>query len=150
MPTSNRPSEKVEQQLLCSVYMISFNRRLTHCSCCRFVLFESSMNMFCHVGWLVFTELLETSRPYVREASMVPLYALLTFGGELEVLHDQGLLLLDGWAKFRAPARVGVLIKRLRHAVSHLLAIKVANPAFNVSNQSVIGALHQLLATDGF
>lgn len=58
-------------------------------------------------GWLVFTQLVETSRPFVREASMVPVYALLAFGGQLEVLHDQGLLLLDGWAKFKAPARVG-------------------------------------------
>jgi hypothetical protein len=39
---------------------------------------------------------------------MVPVYALLAFGGQLEVLHDQGLLLLDGWAKFKAPARVSL------------------------------------------
>lgn len=57
-------------------------------------------------GWLVFTQLVETSRPFVREASMVPVYGLLAFGGQLEVLHEQGLLLLDGWAKFKAPARV--------------------------------------------
>lgn len=69
-------------------------------------------------GWLVFTQLVETSRPFVREASMVPVYGLLAFGGQLEVLHDQGLLLLDGWAKFKAPARVsGVVVgARLTHA----------------------------------
>jgi hypothetical protein len=61
---------------------------------------------FLVAGWLVFTQLVETSRPFVREASMVPVYALLAFGGQLEVLHDQGVLLLDGWAKFKAPARV--------------------------------------------
>lgn len=65
-----------------------------------------SLPSILHAGWLVFTQLVETSRPFVREASMVPVYALLAFGGQLEVLHDQGLLLLDGWAKFKAPARV--------------------------------------------
>lgn len=81
---------------------------------------------------------------------MVPLYALLAFGGELEVLHDQGLLLLDGWAKFKAPARVGVLIKHLRSAVAQLLAAKIMDPLLDLTQQKVVGALHQLLATDGF
>lgn len=60
----------------------------------------------------MFTQLVETSRPFVREASMVPVYGLLAFGGQLEVLHDQGLLLLDGWAKFKAPARVSERVGR--------------------------------------
>jgi ATP-dependent RNA helicase DHX57 len=99
---------------------------------------------------MVFTQLVETSRPFAREVSMVPVYALLAFGGQLEVLHDQGLLLLDGWAKFKAPARVGVLIQHLRAAVSQLLAAKVAEPSLDLSNQRVVVALHSLLATDGF
>jgi ATP-dependent RNA helicase DHX57 len=81
---------------------------------------------------------------------MVPIYALLAFGGELEVLHDQGLLLLDGWAKFKAPARVGVLIKHLRHAVSGLLAAKINDPALPLSGQKAVEAMHALLASDGF
>lgn len=101
-------------------------------------------------GWCVFTQLVETSRPFVREASMVPVYALLAFGGELEVLHDQGLLLLDGWARFRAPARVGVLIKALRSSVAALLAAKVADPGLSLAGHRVVEALHMLLATDGF
>lgn len=102
------------------------------------------------LGWLVYTQLVETSRPFVREASMVPLYALLAFGGQLEVLHDQGLLLLDGWAKFKAPARVGVLIKHLRAAVAALLAAKVTDHSLDLAGQHVVEALHALLATDGF
>ena len=33
-------------------------------------------------GWLVYTELVATAKLYVRETSMVPVYALLLFGGE--------------------------------------------------------------------
>lgn len=32
-------------------------------------------------GWLLYTEMVQTSKVYVREASMAPLYALLLFGG---------------------------------------------------------------------
>ena len=32
-------------------------------------------------GWLVYTEMVATAKLYVRESSMVPVYALLLFGG---------------------------------------------------------------------
>ena len=34
-------------------------------------------------GWLVYSELVQTAKAYVREASMVPIYPLLLFGGEM-------------------------------------------------------------------
>lgn len=48
---------------------------------------------------------------------MVPVYSLLLFGGQLEVLHDKGLLQVDGWAQFKAPGRIGVLVRELRAQV---------------------------------
>jgi hypothetical protein len=48
---------------------------------------------------------------FVREASMVPVYAMLLFGGEIAVKHEQGLLQLDGWV-LKAPARIAVLARR--------------------------------------
>ena len=42
---------------------------------------------------------------------MVPVYALLLFGGRLAVQHEEGTLTLDGWAKFRAPAKIGTLVR---------------------------------------
>ena len=32
---------------------------------------------------------------FVRESSMVPIYSVLLFGGELTVLHDRGLLKVE-------------------------------------------------------
>ena len=32
-------------------------------------------------GWVIYTEILETAKIYVRESSMVPVYALLLFSG---------------------------------------------------------------------
>jgi ATP-dependent RNA helicase DHX57 len=61
-------------------------------------------------GWCVYTQLSETSKVYAREVSMVPVYALLLFGGRLAVQHEEGTLTLDGWARFRAPAKIGTLV----------------------------------------
>lgn len=36
-------------------------------------------------GWLVYTEMVATAKLYVRESSMVPIYALLLFGGNFFV-----------------------------------------------------------------
>lgn len=57
---------------------------------------------------------------------------------------------VDGWAEFRAPARIGVLVRELRGGVAALLARKIADPAADVSADPLVTALHQLLATDGF
>jgi ATP-dependent RNA helicase DHX57 len=54
---------------------------------------------------------------FVRETSMVPVYSLLLFGGQLEVVHDKGLITVDGWAQFKAPGRIGVLVRELRAQV---------------------------------
>lgn len=47
---------------------------------------------------------------YVREVSMVPVYALLLFGGAMSVQHEQGCIQLDGWASFQAPAKIAALV----------------------------------------
>jgi ATP-dependent RNA helicase DHX57 len=61
--------------------------------------------------WLIYTDLTETTKVFCREASMVPIYSLLLFGGELTVDHENSLVKLDGWATFKAPARVAVLVR---------------------------------------
>ena len=46
-------------------------------------------------GWLVYTEVVETSKVFVRECSMVPIYAMLLFGGELEVNRKMSVVTLE-------------------------------------------------------
>ncbi len=45
---------------------------------------------------------------------MVPVYSLLLFGGGLAIDRERGLISVDDWAVFKAPASVAVLIKHLR------------------------------------
>lgn len=101
-------------------------------------------------GWLVHTEMVETSKVFVRECSMVPVYAMLLFGGEVTVDHEKSALMVDGWARFQASAKVGVLVRELRARLSQLMEYKVRCPESDVTRDPVILAMHELLGSDGF
>jgi ATP-dependent RNA helicase DHX57 len=119
----------------------------------RVFLHPSSINFTCgkfESGWLVYSDLVQTSKVFVREASMVPVYAVLLFGGEVSVHHGEGLVRVDGWATFRAPARIAVLVRELRAEVAALLGRKVVDPGLDVGSSRVVEAMHHLLSTDGF
>ena len=66
------------------------------------------------------------------------------------MLHEQGLVKVDDWATFKAPARIAVLVRELRAEAAALLRRKVANPGLDLGSSRVVGAMHHLLATDGF
>ena len=58
---------------------------------------------------------MNTSRLFVHDVTVIPPYSLLLFGGTIAIQHMEGTLSVDDWFKFTAPARVGVLVQRLRH-----------------------------------
>eukprot|EP00803_Ostreobium_quekettii_P004271 evm.model.scf_905.2 EVM.evm.TU.scf_905.2 scf_905:10452-23846(+) len=101
-------------------------------------------------GWLVYSEMVQTAKVYVRAASMVPVYAMLLFGGEVAVRADRGLIVLDGWAEFAAPAKVAVLLRELREELGRMLAAKIDDPGLDLGASEAVGAVMQLLHTDGF
>ena len=86
---------------------------------------------------------------FVRDSTMVRPYALLLFGGDIDVQHKDGTLTLDGWIKFKAPARIGVLVMKLRQLLDNALTEKVENPEMNLIGHPVLEAIGRLLAKDG-
>jgi len=118
----------------------------------RVFLHPSSVNFGCarfEQPWLVYSEAVQTQRVYIRECTMVPPYALLLFGGDVDVRHEQGALTVDGWAAFEAPARVAVLVRELRAGVDRLLSAKVADPGLHIAGSPAVTALLALLQSDG-
>lgn len=99
--------------------------------------------------WLVYTELVQTSKVFIRESTMVNSYALLLFGGQLEVLHEKNLLVLDDMIHFHAVARIGVLIKSIRQHLDHLLMEKIANPTVDIAQSELVTAISILLKSEG-
>lgn len=100
-------------------------------------------------GWMVHTEMVETSKIFVRQCSMVPVYALLLFGGQLQVNHERGEITVDDWARLKAPPKVGVLVRELRKLLDDLLAAKLEDPSKNLGDHPVAKAMLELLSTDG-
>ncbi|OQR94480.1 ATP-dependent RNA helicase [Achlya hypogyna] len=99
--------------------------------------------------WLVYTDLVQTSRLFVRQSTMVAPYALLLFGGALQVHHEKGLIVVDDWIKFTAVARIGVLVKSLRFHLDRFLTKKIEEPTLDISQSSLVDAICHLLVTEG-
>ena len=96
---------------------------------------------------------METSKVFVRECSMVPVYSVLLFAGSVAVQHDKATIVVDDWATFKAPARIGVLVREMRQALGKILDKKIEDATgyeMSSGEKRLIDALHQLLASDGF
>ena len=103
-------------------------------------------------GWLVYSDIMETSKVFIRECSMVPAYAVLLFAGHITVQHEKATIVVDDWAKFKAPARIGVLVREMRQVLAMILDKKIQDAGYELSDSEnrLIDALHHLLASDGF
>ncbi|EPT05932.1 hypothetical protein FOMPIDRAFT_1026812 [Fomitopsis schrenkii] len=95
-----------------------------------------------------------TSKVFLRDATEVPIYALLLFGGPVTVNHIGGGLTIgarDAFVKLKAWPRIGVLVNQLRRLMDNqlkqsidegtMLDVGVGNP--------VIRAMLALLENDG-
>lgn len=90
-----------------------------------------------------------TSKIFVYDSTVVTPYAILLFGGPIDVQHLEGTISVDRWIKFSAPARVGVLIKGLRGYIDRLLLEKFNRPEESIVNDPVMEGICKLLTTNG-
>ena len=86
--------------------------------------------------WLVYHRLVRTSKAFVSDATECNPYALLLFGGAIEVRASQGVIVLDDWIRLSANALIGSLIGGLRQKVDELLERKVADPALDIAGST--------------
>lgn len=100
--------------------------------------------------WLAYFAKVKTSRIFVRDATMVSPYALLLFGGDIDVLHERGEITVDAWMYFKAPARVAVLVRELRRQLDGLLQRKFENPGLdlNEDGRAIHDAITRLIKTE--
>lgn len=99
-------------------------------------------------SWLVYHEKVRRSRVYVRDTSVVSPYALLLFGGAIDVQHTQKQVSLDSWIRFRAVARTGVIFKELRTLLNGVLSQKLKDPGLNITGSQVISLLRELIQSE--
>ncbi|XP_054656138.1 putative ATP-dependent RNA helicase DHX57 isoform X1 [Dunckerocampus dactyliophorus] len=87
--------------------------------------------------YLVYLEKVKTSRVFIRDCSMVSVYALVLFGGgqvNVELHKGQFVISLDdGWIRFAADShQVAELVKELRWELDCLLEDKIKNPSMDL------------------
>ncbi|XP_058021031.1 putative ATP-dependent RNA helicase DHX57 [Ahaetulla prasina] len=87
--------------------------------------------------YLVYHEMVKTSRVFIRECSMVSVYPLILFGGGRVNMQLQNgayvFSLDDGWINFVAASRqVAELVKELRNELDQLLQEKIKNPSMDL------------------
>jgi len=148
------PQTKYTQTTSGAVAKIADGRELKYYSkdLGRVFLHPTSVNFHCgkyESRWIVYSERVETAKVFIRDNTMVGAYALLLFGGDIGVDHEKGLVRVDDWATFQAPARIGVLIKELRARVDELLVERINHPSADLTSTPVVRALLELLASEG-
>lgn len=99
--------------------------------------------------WLVYNSMVKTSKPFLRDATECSAYALLLFGGSIDVEARNGIIAVDGWVKLSANARIGALIRGLRSKMDDLLAEKIRNPTIEISDTPEMRLIVNLIFTDG-
>lgn len=93
--------------------------------------------------------MVNTSKIFINDSTVVTPYAILLFGGPIDVQHLQGTISVDKWIEFSAPARVAVLIKGLRGYMDRLLLEKFNRPEESIVNDPVMEGICKLLTTNG-
>jgi len=99
--------------------------------------------------WIVYYQLVRTSMPFMRDVTECSNYDLLLFGGSIEVLATDGLIIIDNYVRMSANARIGALIGGLRRKVDDLLSKKIAEPSYDVAKSVEMKLIVKLLRTDG-
>ncbi|KAK4050892.1 putative ATP-dependent RNA helicase ucp12 [Microbotryomycetes sp. JL221] len=120
--------------------------------------FEETGRVFLHPTSLLFAETRfqtpfvtyfakqVTSKPFLRDATEVPLYGVLLFGsGRVSIDLNRGVIV--GNIMMRAWPRIGVLVNGLRRLLDQDLEQRIENP--QRGELAVINAMLQLLDRDG-
>ena len=99
--------------------------------------------------FLVFNSMVRTSKPFLRDVTECNAYALLLFGGEIQIQAAKGIVTVDDWVDLSANSRIGALIGGLRRRIDSLLAEKIVNPTIDVSSLPEVQLVVKLVRTQG-
>jgi ATP-dependent RNA helicase DHX57 len=99
--------------------------------------------------FLVYHSMVRTSKPFLRDVTECSAYALLLFGGDIEIKASKGIVSIDGWAELAANGRIGSLMGGLRRRMDVLLTDKIKSPSLDISSSDVMKLIVKLITSDG-
>lgn len=102
------------------------------------------------------------SKVFLRDATEVPLFGLLLFGGKLKINHFAGGISIgsnqphlqggENWVRLRANARIGVLCAQLRRLLDAVMESAIDDPRGMFEGEGgkeVLGVIGEVLERDG-
>ncbi|KAJ4509756.1 putative ATP-dependent RNA helicase ucp12 [Exophiala dermatitidis] len=92
---------------------------------------------------------METSKTFIRDLTPFNAYALLLFGGPVEVQTSGAGVLVDGWLKLRGWARIGVLVSRLRALLDDELTKRIDSPGAVGDDGGILDIVRHLVELNG-
>jgi len=107
--------------------------------------------------YLVFHEKVKTSRVFVREVSMVPMYPMVLFGGTgMDIVMHRGQFVIsleEGWIKFICDThQIAELLKEMRLELDNLLEEKISSPNTDLMTDprgsAIIKTIVRLISTE--
>ncbi|XP_025027029.1 ATP-dependent RNA helicase DHX29 isoform X2 [Python bivittatus] len=99
-------------------------------------------------GWLLYQEKIRYARVYLKETTLISPFPILLFGGDIEVLHRERLLSVDGWIHFQAPVKIAVIFKQLRALIESVLKQKLENPKMSLEDDKILNIIKELIKTE--
>lgn len=101
-------------------------------------------------NWLCFSELVQTTKPFVRDVNMIFPIAMLLFGPRFQVSYATQELVIDQWIRFAARPCIGYLLLELRRSVDLYLLLKFKSPQLSSECLPVDDIIVKLIKTDGW
>ncbi|KAJ9613469.1 putative ATP-dependent RNA helicase ucp12 [Cladophialophora chaetospira] len=92
---------------------------------------------------------METSKTFVRDLTPLNAYALLLFGGPIEVDTSGQGVLVDGWLRLKGWARIGVLASRLRALLDDELRRRIDSPGGDGGENGLFDIVRHLVEFNG-
>jgi ATP-dependent RNA helicase DHX57 len=125
------------------------NRAFIHPSS---VCFDAGRGWSSDVRFLSVWERFESGgKPWARGVSPCNVFAVLMFGGSLELDTSGRGIVVDGWIRVRGWARIGVLVNRLRGLLDRVLEKRIDDPngALGADEVRVLDVVKRLVERDG-
>lgn len=92
---------------------------------------------------------METSKTFIRDLTPLNAYALLLFGGPIEVATSGVGIVVDGWLKLKGWARIGVLASRLRALLDDELRKRIDLPGEEGDDDGLFDLVRHLVELNG-
>lgn len=94
----------------------------------------------------VFAIKMKTSDTFVRDCTTISPKPVLLFADELVIHHADGLVEVDGWLRFRSPAKTAVIFKGLKRELNKVLARKAVDPTLSVADDKFVKAIVSVMS----